>query len=207
MTVWAVVLAAGSADRFGSPKQYERLGGRRVVDWSLSTARATCDGLVLVVPAAHVEEDEPGADAVVAGGASRSSSVRAGLGAVPDDADVIVVHDASRPLASIDLWKAVIAGVIEGEDGVVPVVPVTDTLRQLDGRTVDRSQFLAVQTPQAFRGELLRRAHKGEGEATDDAGLVEAIGGQVVVVDGEANNVKITRPFDLRLISHLAFGD
>ena len=84
-----------------------------------------------------------------------------------------------------------------------PAVPVTDTLREVGGVTVDRSRFLAVQTPQAFRAELLRRAHEGRGEATDDAGLVETIGGRVVVVDGEHDNVKITTPADLRLVAGL----
>jgi 2-C-methyl-D-erythritol 4-phosphate cytidylyltransferase len=206
VNVWAILLAAGNGDRFGAPKQYQPLGGQRVVDWSLVAARQTCAGLVLVVPVSRTDDLEGAADAVVAGGATRSSSVRAGLAAVPEDADVIVVHDASRPLASVDLWRAVIDAVTSGHDGAVPAVPVTDTLREVGGGTVDRSRFLAVQTPQAFRGEVLRRAHKGDGEATDDAGLVETIGGSIAVVDGEHDNVKITTPADLRLVAGLVPG-
>jgi 2-C-methyl-D-erythritol 4-phosphate cytidylyltransferase len=204
VNVWGIVLAAGNGDRFGAPKQYQPLGRRRVVDWSLTAARETCSGLVLVVQTSRVGHPEPAVDVVVAGGPTRSSSVRAGLAVVPDDVDVIVVHDASRPLASIELWRAVIASVLDGHDCAVPAIPVTDTLREVGGATVDRSRFLAVQTPQAFRGELLRRAHKGEGEATDDAGLVETVGGRVVVVEGEHDNVKITTPADLRLVAGLA---
>jgi 2-C-methyl-D-erythritol 4-phosphate cytidylyltransferase len=207
MNVWGIVLAAGEGFRFGSPKQFHPLGGRRVVDWSLATGRRVCDGLVVVVPPTRLAQAEadPGADVdvVVAGAATRSGSVRAGLAGVPDGADVIVVHDASRPLASIDLWRAVIDAVVAGHDGAVPAVPVTDTLREVGGLTVDRSRFVAVQTPQAFRADILRRAHKGEGEATDDAGLVETIGGRIAVVEGEHDNVKITTPADLRLVAGL----
>jgi 2-C-methyl-D-erythritol 4-phosphate cytidylyltransferase len=206
MEVWGIILAAGNGDRFRAPKQYQPLGDRRVVDWSLAVARATCHGLVLVVQPAHDKDPEADADAVVPGGDTRSSSVRAGLSAVPDEADVIVVHDACRPLASERLWRAVIDAVASGHDGAVPAVPVTDTLREVGGVTVDRSRFLAVQTPQAFRAELLRRAHEGRGDATDDAGLVETIGGRVVVVDGEHDNVKITTRADLRLVAGLVEG-
>jgi 2-C-methyl-D-erythritol 4-phosphate cytidylyltransferase len=209
VNVWGIVLAAGNGDRFGALKQYQPLGGRRVVDWSLAVARDVCTGLVLVVQSDRVADAraEAAVDVVVAGGSSRASSVRAGLAGVPDGADVIVVHDASRPLASTSLWLAVIDAVASGHDGAVPAVPVTDTLREVGGGTVDRSRFLAVQTPQAFRADVLRRAHKSEGEATDDAGLVETIGGRIAVVDGEHDNVKITTPADLRLVAGLAPGE
>ena len=161
MTVWGIVLAAGDGDRFGAPKQYQPLGTRRVVDWSLAAARGTCAGLVLVVPASRVDRHEAAADAIVAGGPTRSSSVRAGLTVVPDDVDVIVVHDASRPLASAELWRAVIQVVLDGHDGAVPAIPVTDTLREVGGATVDRSRFLAVQTPQAFRGRAVAPGPQG----------------------------------------------
>jgi 2-C-methyl-D-erythritol 4-phosphate cytidylyltransferase len=168
-----------------------------VLDWSLAAALDTCDGIVLVVHADRAGDREPMVDAVVAGGATRSASVRAGLAAVPDDAEVIVVHDAARPLATADLWRSVLDGVDAGADAVVPVVPVVDTLREVGGGTVDRTRFVAVQTPQAFRAEVLRRAHGSGAEATDDASLVEAIGGKVLVVDGEPANRKITTPADL----------
>src|SRR5947209_20315852 len=104
-TVWAVVVAAGSGSRYGGPKQFDALRGRRVLDWSVDAARSVADGVVLVTPDGA---PEPGADVVVTGGATRSESVRAGLAAVPDAADVIVVHDAARPGASAALFAAVV---------------------------------------------------------------------------------------------------
>jgi 2-C-methyl-D-erythritol 4-phosphate cytidylyltransferase len=200
---WAIIVAGGTGDRFGGPKQFEPLGGRRVVDWSLATAGEACDGVVLVVPAARLDVPEPAADVVVAGGATRSSSVRAGLAAVPGSAEVIVVHDAARPVASAGLWKAVVDAVAGGADAAVPVVPVRDTLREVGGAPVDRSTIVAVQTPQAFRADALRRAHEPGGEATDDATLVEAVGGRVALVDGEPENLKITTPSDLVMVASL----
>src|SRR5439155_15405563 len=121
--VWTVVVAAGSGDRYGAPKQYERLVGRRVLDWSLAAARASSDGVVLVVRADRTGEAEE-ADVVVAGGDTRSMSVRAGIAAVPDDAEVIVVHDAARPAASRSLFRSVVRAVGEGADGAIPGLPV-----------------------------------------------------------------------------------
>ncbi len=197
--VWAIVVAAGSGNRFGGQKQFEQLEGRRVVDWSLAACRAVADGVVLVVPPDHDAPEE--ADVVVDGGASRSESVRAGLAAVPDEAEVIVVHDAARPFARPALFEAVVAAVRDGADGAIPGVPVTDTIKQVAGgrvvATLDRDSLVAVQTPQAFSAEALRRAHAGGREGTDDAALVEAAGGCVVVVPGDPANTKITRRADL----------
>jgi 2-C-methyl-D-erythritol 4-phosphate cytidylyltransferase len=195
--VWVIVVAAGSGRRFGGAKQYEPLAGRRVVDWSLDAARAVADGVVLVVAEDRAGEDEPGADAVVPGAATRSGSVRAGLAAVPASAEVILVHDAARPLADGALFAAVLEAVRSGADAAVPGAPVTDTLRAHDGTAVDRDGLVAVQTPQAFAAAALRAAHRSGAEATDDASLVEADGGKVVVVPGSPDNLKITRPADL----------
>jgi 2-C-methyl-D-erythritol 4-phosphate cytidylyltransferase len=198
--VWAVVVAAGSGARFGAPKQYERLGDRRVLDWSLAAARSVADGVVLVVAPERAGDPEAAADVVVAGGGTRSASVRAGLAAVPEGTAVVVVHDAARPGASPGLFAAVVAAVREGADAAVPGVPVVDTIKRVvDGvvETLDRSQLVAVQTPQAFRAAALRAAHAGGGEATDDGALVEAAGGRVVIVPGEPDNVKVTTPADL----------
>ena len=195
--VWAIVVAAGSGRRFGGAKQYETLAGRRVIDWSLDAARSAVDGVVLVVAPAHAGDAEAGADAVVAGADTRSGSVRAGLAAVPADAEVIVVHDGARPLAGDELFRTVVEAVRAGADAAVPGVPVVDTLRARTGGTVDRDGLVAVQTPQAFRAGPLRAAHAGSAEATDDASLVEAAGGMVVVVNGSPNNLKITRRDDL----------
>jgi len=196
-TVWVIVVAAGSGSRFGGPKQYEPLAGRRVLDWSIEAARTVADGIVVVMAPEHAPRTRPGVDAVVAGGATRSASVRAGLAAVPAEADVIVVHDGARPLAGGALFAAVVAAVRNGATAVLPAVPVVDTLRHRSGGAVDRTDLVAVQTPQAFAAAALRSAHEGEPEATDDASLVEAAGGKVVVVDGSPTNVKITHPADL----------
>jgi 2-C-methyl-D-erythritol 4-phosphate cytidylyltransferase len=170
-----------------------------VVDWSVAACRSVADGVVLVVPPGHADAEV--ADVVVTGGATRSDSVRAGLAAVPSDADIVVVHDAARPFASPALFHAVVAAVAGGVDGAVPGVAVADTIKQVhDGRvvaTLDRDTLVAVQTPQAFAAEALRRAHRHGGEATDDAALVEAAGGRVVVVEGDPANTKITRRADL----------
>ena len=200
MSAWAIVVAAGQGSRFGSPKQYERLGGRRLLDWSLDAARAVCAGVVLVVPVDRVGDPES-VDAVVAGGDTRSASVRAGLAVVPAGVETVVVHDAARPLAGEELFRRVIEPVDLGLDAAICAVRVTDTVKAVrDGRvtrTLDRRNLVAVQTPQAFRAAVLRRAHRGDPEATDDAALVEAIGGRVVVVAGEPRNLKITDPDDL----------
>ena len=201
MSVWTVVVAAGSGTRFGRAKQYERLGDRRVLDWALATARAVSEGVVLVVPPDSAGRREAGVDAVVAGGATRSVSVRAGLAAVPGDAEVVVVHDAARPLAPVSLFEAVVAAVRAGADAAIPGVAVASTVKRVaDGRvveTVDRAGLVEVQTPQAFAAAALRQAHAGDPEATDDATLVEAAGKTVAVVDGDPRNIKLTHRHDL----------
>jgi 2-C-methyl-D-erythritol 4-phosphate cytidylyltransferase len=127
--------------------------------------------------------------------------VRAGLDAVVESAAVVVVHDAARPLASPDLFDAVIDAVRAGADAAVPGVPISDTVKRVDGdhvvETIARDELVAVQTPQAFRADALRAAHTASGEATDDAALVEAMGGRVVVVPGDPRNLKITTPAEL----------
>jgi 2-C-methyl-D-erythritol 4-phosphate cytidylyltransferase len=207
MTAWAIVVAAGTGTRFGAPKQFADLGGRPLVSWSLETARKVCAGVVLVLPADAAPSDWP-VERVVSGGATRSESVRAGLAAVPDDADIIAVHDAARPLARPELWAAVLGAVASGADGAVPASSVSDTVKEIgpDGRlvTLDRSRLVAVQTPQAFRAGALRRAHRALGDATDDAALVEAAGGRVVLVEGSPDNLKVTRPADLIVAAALA---
>ncbi len=206
MTVWAIVVAAGGGTRFGGAKQFERLGAARVVDHAVATAVHSCDGVVVVVPAGR-EWDGPPVSASVSGGASRSASVRAGLAVIPADAEIVVVHDAARPLATTALYEAVVAAVREGADGAVPGVAVADTLKRVDGprivATLARDDLVAVQTPQAFAAGSLRTAHRGGDDATDDAALVEAAGGRVVVVPGEVGNRKITEPEDLRLAEAL----
>jgi 2-C-methyl-D-erythritol 4-phosphate cytidylyltransferase len=202
-SVWAVVVAGGNGTRFGSRKQYALLGDRPVVAWALDGARRATDGVVLVLPSDDVAlAGRWDADAVVAGGVRRSDSVRAGL-----DAAVIVVHDAARPLATPAVWAAVIAAIGDGADAAVPTVAVTDTIKSVapDGAlvTLDRSSLVAVQTPQAFDGAALRRAHAGCPDATDDAALVEAQGGRIALVPGDPHNLKVTHPDDLLVAAAL----
>ena len=216
--VWTIVLAAGSGRRFGvAPKQYELLGEERVIDRSLAVSRAAADHVVVVLAPGQEAEgellvDSGAADVAVIGGSERADSVRAALAVVDEDAAVIVVHDAARPLASGELHQAVVAAVHAGADAAIPAVPVADTIKQTthdqEGRSVviatpDRSTLVAVQTPQAFRAAILRDAHATSAGATDDAALVEAIGGTVVVIDGESTNIKITGPNDLAIAAIL----
>ena len=204
--MWAVIVAAGWGERFGGPKQFSDLGGARLVDHAIATASAACDAVVLVVPDAT---DWQGAEvaALVTGGASRAESVRAGLAVVPGTAEVVVVHDAARPLATADLFASVIAAVRAGADGAVPGLAVADTLKRVDDvrvtATVDRVGLVAVQTPQAFAAGMLRAAHATRADATDDATLVETIGGTVVVVPGDPRNLKVTGPADLMIAAAL----
>ena len=194
--IWTIVVGGGSGRRFGTPKQYELLGDGRVIDRSVEVAREVSDGVVVVVP--PQDADREGA---VPGGASRSESVRAGLAMVPPEATVVCVHDAARPLATVELYRRAIAAVLAGADAAIPGIAVADTIKVVaDGvvqSTPDRASLVAVQTPQAFRASSLRAAHERGGDATDDAALVEAGGGLVVVVDGESTNRKITVPDDL----------
>ena len=227
MTVAAIVPAAGRGERLGpgQPKALRTLGGVPMLVHAvraLSRARLV-DLVVVAAPPDGVAEvralldlHDAGADVrVVAGGAERQESVALALDALPDDVDVVLVHDAARPLAPSRLADAVAAAVTGGRDAVVPVLPVVDTVKQVSGdtvvATVDRSTLRAVQTPQGFRREVLEQAHRehrtGDGvEVTDDAGLVERIGRAVTVVAGHEDAFKVTRPVDLVLAEALLAG-
>ncbi len=168
-----------------------------MLDLAVATARVVSAGVVVVVPA-----EDAAAERGVAGGSTRAESVRNGLSAVPSEATIVCVHDAARPLATPDLFRRVVAAVVAGVDGVVPAVAVTDTIKLVDDdgavvETPPRERLVAVQTPQGFRAAMLRLAHATGMDGTDDASLVEHIGGRVVTVPGEAWNEKITTPEDL----------
>jgi 2-C-methyl-D-erythritol 4-phosphate cytidylyltransferase len=203
MSVAAVVVAAGQGQRFGGPKQFAVLNHDTVTAHSVRAARSVAERVVLVVPANYQGNGE-GADVVVVGGLTRASSVRAGLEEC-GDAEVIVVHDAARPLATSSLFNAVVNAVMAGADGAIPGLAIPDTVKRirLEGDvtvvsgTEARDELMTVQTPQAFARDVLTRAHANGDDATDDAALVEALGGRVVVVPGESDNVKITVPGDL----------
>ncbi len=196
-TVWTIIVAAGSGLRFGSAKQFETIGGRQIVDWAIEEASKHSVGVITVLPPGMAKE--PGQ---VEGGSTRSESVRRGLAAVPSEATIVCVHDAARPFASPAIFQRVISAIVDGADAAVPGIPVVDTIKQVNMSNVvvdtpHRETLRAVQTPQAFRATSLRRAHEQGGEGTDDAFLIEKIGGEVIVVEGEVVNRKITTPEDL----------
>ena len=203
MLVAVIVVAAGQGVRYGGAKQFAPLADSTVSAISVRAARSVADTVILVIPSSYDGTGE-GADIVVVGGVTRSESVRAGLKEC-GEADIVVVHDAARPLATPALFGAVVDAVRHGADGAVPGLRIIDTVKRvvLDGpttsvtETVDRDVLVTVQTPQAFRREILERAHATSDDAPDDAALVEAVGGHVVVVPGERDNIKITVPGDL----------
>jgi len=211
-TTIAIVVGGGSGSRFGgdAPKQYRRLAGAAIFRRALAAfaAHPAVDG---VQPVVGAEDAARFADAcgdlpvrpAVAGGASRSASVRAALDALAAAApDRVLVHDAARPLVSRALIRRVVAA-LDRHPAVVPGVAVRDTLKHAPAgtieATVDRTGLVAVQTPQGFAYALLREAHARGDDATDDAGLVERLGVPVHVVEGEMTNLKITAPDDLAL--------
>ena len=202
----AIVVAAGRGERFGAPTQVLVARGARLVDHAVAAAGAACDEVVVVLPPDQAWDGAPVAKAVP-GGATRSESVRAGLAAVDPGAEIVVVHDAARPLATSELFELVIDTVRAGADGAVPAVPVSDTVKRVEGdrviETVDRDGLVGVQTPQAFRADRLRAAHDAGGDATDDAAFIEARRGTVVVVAGDPRNVKVTTVADLSLVEAL----
>jgi 2-C-methyl-D-erythritol 4-phosphate cytidylyltransferase len=218
MRTACIVVAAGSGTRFGGlqPKQFQLLHDRPLYEWAVDRASASTDFVVLVVAKEHRARhvDVVGVDVIVEGGATRSQSVRNGLAVIPDEFDTVLVHDAARPLASKELFEAVGDAIANGADAAIPGVPVTDTVKRVDAQpseavpstvleTVDRLHLVAVQTPQAFRADVLRRAHSGQPDASDDAALVEALGGKVVVVRGETTNLKVTHAHDLSTLEGL----
>jgi 2-C-methyl-D-erythritol 4-phosphate cytidylyltransferase len=207
MAVVGIIPAAGSGERLGAsgPKAFVMCGGRPLLDWSLEVLGSVCDRVVVAVPPGYEEEPDR-----VAGGASRSASVRLALAAAPE-ADVAVVHDAARPLLTPELVERCIEA-LEGWDGAVAAAHVADTIKEADPsgrvvRTLERSSLWAIQTPQVFRGDILRKALDTDDQtlaaATDDASLVELAGGSVRVVEAPADNLKITRAVDLQLAEAL----
>ena len=217
MSVWALLVAAGSGERLGEerPKAFARLGELPLLAESLRRLDESgwIDAIVVAVPA---EWEEPAillaeeisaskVTACVTGGATRAESVRAALAEVPDDALVVLVHDAARPLVSDAVLERVLAPLSEGWEAVVPGLPLADTIKRVDGdrvlETVDRTGLVAVQTPQAFLLTTLRAAHDGDSAGvTDCASLVEARGVRVKVVPGDAKLLKVTSPADLELV-------
>lgn len=201
MRIAAIVVAAGRGERFGAPKGQVLLRDRPLWDWCRAALSEGGVGDIVLVG------DVPGG---IPGGERRRDSVAAGMAALPADTSHVLVHDVARPLATPKLVGSVITRLLRGDvEAVVPALPVRDTLKRVDGdrvvTTVDRSALVAVQTPQGFTVAALRRAHEADaGDASDDALLIEHMGGSVATIMGEVANLKITYPEDLVLAERLA---
>jgi 2-C-methyl-D-erythritol 4-phosphate cytidylyltransferase len=215
---WAVLVAAGRGERLGDerPKAFARLGGLPMLAEPLRRLEESpwIDGIVVVAPEGWEEPsillaEELGAakvSACVTGGASRAASVRLGLAEVPEEAAVVLVHDAARPILADRVIERLLGALGEGFDGAVPGLPVADTVKRVAGgvvvETLDRAELVAVQTPQAFAARALREAFASNNllQATDCASLVEAAGGRVKVVAGDERMQKVTTRADLERV-------
>lgn len=207
LNVGVVVPAAGAGTRLGpgTPKALRLLAGEPLLVHAVRRLRAcpSVGAVVVAAPPAAVDEVQALLDGaiVVPGGDARQDSVRAGLEALPSDIDLVLVHDAARALVPVAVVEAVIAALVAGAQAVVPVLPVVDTVKRVDGdvvvETVERADLRVIQTPQGFRRSVLERAHASGLPVTDDASMVEALGVRVHVVDGSPEAFKVTTPFDL----------
>jgi 2-C-methyl-D-erythritol 4-phosphate cytidylyltransferase len=224
VSVWAVLAAAGRGERLGSdrPKAFARLGGRPLLAEALERLEGS-EWIDRIVIAAPPDWEEPSilvaeeiaatkVSSAVRGGESRSESVRLALAEVPEDAAVVLVHDAARPLLAEDVIERVLAPLSEGWDGVVPALRLSDTVKRVEGdrvvETLRRGELVAVLTPQAFVADTLRRAVAGDvAEATDCASLVEAGGGRVKWVDGDPRLLKVTDAADLAVVESWLGGE
>ena len=211
MSVVGIIAAGGSGERLGAdrPKAFVALAGRPMLEWSVAALSEACDEVVVAAPPGH---DIPGRS--VEGGDSRSASVRNAVLVAPE-ASVYVVHDAARPLVTPELVARCIDALEPGVEGAIAAARMTDTVKEAapDGRvlrTLDRSVMWRIQTPQVFRGEVLREALDRDptalAAATDDASLVEEIGGTVHVVEAPPQNLKVTSESDLRVAEALLAG-
>lgn len=210
MAVVGIIPAGGSGERLGAdrPKAFVVCAGRPLIEWSLEVLGSVCDRVVVAAPQGYDEGPDR-----VRGAESRSASVRNAVEAVDEaEADLFVVHDAARPLVTGDLVQRCLDAIEPGIDGAIAAIPMTDTVKQVapDGRvlkTLDRSTLWAVQTPQVFRADILRRALERDAAAlaaaTDDAWLVDDAGGVVTVVESYPENLKVTRESDLRIAEAL----
>ena len=208
MSVVGIVPAGGSGERLGAdrPKAFVVCAGRPLIEWSLDVLGSVCDRVVVAAPPGYDEGPDR-----VRGGESRSASVRNALAAAPE-AEIAVVHDAARPLVTRELVERCLAAVGPGIDGAIAAIPMTDTVKDVapDGRvlrTLDRSSLWAIQTPQVFKADILRRALERDASAlaaaTDDAWLVDDAGGVITVVESYPENLKVTRASDLRIAEAL----
>jgi 2-C-methyl-D-erythritol 4-phosphate cytidylyltransferase len=218
VSVWAVLAAAGSGERLGAdrPKAFVRLGDEPLLAQSLARLDASdwIDAIVVAAPPGWEEPaillaEELGCSKVstcVTGGATRAESVRRGVDEVPADAAVIIVHDAARPLLEDVVVERLLSALNEGWDGAVPALPLSDTVKRVDGNrvveTLPRDELRTIQTPQAFVADVLRGALTGS-DWTDCSAAVEAKGGRVCLVEGDARLLKVTDAEDLDRVAAL----
>jgi 2-C-methyl-D-erythritol 4-phosphate cytidylyltransferase len=218
MSVWALLVAAGTGERLGGdrPKAFVRLGELPLLAEPLRRLDESgwVDAIVVAAPPGWEEPtillaEELAATKVVAavtGGTTRAESVRTALAEVPQDALVALVHDAARPLVTDAVIERVLGPLSEGWDGAIAALPLRDTIKRVRAQqvaeTIDRTELVAAQTPQAFLVATLREAYSGDlADATDCAALVEARGGRVKAVEGDPKLLKVTTKADLELVS------
>lgn len=200
-SLWIILVAGGLGTRFGALKQFEKIAGKSILNWSIQTAKSITPNLVVVLPekTPDINLDETNLKHIE-GGATRSGSVRQGLKLIDsNNSEIVVVHDAVRPLASQQLFTQVIQAIKDGADAATPALPITDTINTTDGEVIDRTKLLSLQTPQAFRADILKELHASEPEATDDISLFIEANKKVAYIDGETQNLKITEPIDLEI--------
>jgi len=208
--VWAIVLAGGIGERFGHrPKQFESVGGRRMVDRTVSAALRTCDRVALVLPLGYGWDGEP-VHALAAGGDHQSESLRAGLETLPTQASIVVVADPAHPLAPDALFEAVIEKVRRGADGAVPVLPIHDVAQRVRaGRVVEaipKHDLVITGSPQAFRVPVLRAVHASRPRPIENSSLLVEWGYRVDTVPGDPANLHVTTREELEIVRNLVAG-
>lgn len=200
--MFTIVVAAGSSTRFGSDKLCEIINGETVLERTVRIALLVSDGVVVVCDPAKFQNEH--VHAIVAGGITRSESVRNGLAQVPNDVDIIAVQDGARPMASVDLYRRGQSLIENGARGAIPVVKVIDTIKEVSNnsikQTVDREKLRAAQTPQIFNAKTLREVYQSDTADTDDAALLENAGYEVLTFDGHVENRKVTTKNDIEII-------
>lgn len=206
--VWAIVLAGGTGQRFGGrPKQFEPVGGARMVDRTVAAARRTCDGVTVVLPPGWGWDGEP-VDALAPGGDHQSESLRSGLATVPTAAGIVVVCDPAHPLATDALFTAVIDAVRRGADGAVPVLPILEVVQRVaNGRvtaTLPKHDLVLTQAPQAFRAAVLREVHADRPRPVENSGLLVERGHRVDTVPGDPANLHVTTADELAILDRIA---
>ena len=217
----AIVLAAGSGQRFGAKKQFELIGNVTLLDRVVATARSTCDAVVVVVPADYkLELDvlpstwaDGAVHAVVRGGASHGESAKIGLAALPTESEIVVLTAASHPLAGPELYRQTVAKVAEGFDAAAPLAPIADAIKQRQGDvvigSVNKTNLVTVQSPGAFNRLKLEQAYQMMEQADADhppeeLEMIERVGGSIALIEGEATNLHVTRPIELEMARRFA---